>query len=60
VPARAPFTRGARLLILVRCADPVRTIRFPYYEAAGHAVTIRQSAELLADVAAWLRVEPGS
>jgi hypothetical protein len=44
----------------VRCADPVRTIRFPYYEAAGHAVTIRQSAELLADVAAWLRVEPGS
>ncbi|HEY5284540.1 MAG TPA: hypothetical protein VIM14_17245 [Polyangia bacterium] len=34
--------------------DPVvREIRFPYYENAGHAVPVRASAELLADVMEW-------
>ena len=34
-------------------APSTREIRFPYYAAAGHTVTIRQAAELLADVRQW-------
>ena len=30
-----------------------RTIRFPYYEEAGHSVTVSQPAEFLEDVIAW-------
>jgi hypothetical protein len=30
-----------------------KEIRFPSYPTAGHAVTVRASAELLADVSQW-------
>ena len=31
-----------------------RTIRFPYYSNSGHAVTLTEPGEMLADVIAWL------
>ena len=31
-----------------------RTIRFPYYSKSGHAVTLTEPAEMLADVTVWL------
>jgi hypothetical protein len=31
-----------------------RTIRFPYYSMSGHAVTMTEPQEILADVTAWL------
>lgn len=31
-----------------------RTIRFPFYADSGHAVTLTEPAEILADVTAWL------
>jgi hypothetical protein len=31
-----------------------RTIRFPHYSRSGHAVTLTEPAELLADVTSWL------
>jgi serine carboxypeptidase len=33
--------------------DATRFVRFPFYEGAGHMVTARRSAELLADLIDW-------
>lgn len=52
-----PETRPGRIVVTYApaagVAAPVQ-IRFPYYEDAGHAVTMRRTAELLEDVEAWL------
>ena len=36
-----------------------RTVRFPRYSRSGHAVTITEYAELLADVTSWLETTGG-
>jgi len=33
----------------------LRTIRFPYYSQSGHAVSLTEPAEFLADVTVWLK-----
>jgi hypothetical protein len=39
-------------------APLTREIRFPYYASAGHTVTMRAPAELLADVMQWYANTP--
>lgn len=59
--ARVPLTMGARgggprpqTFDVTMPSGEVRTVRFPTYEQAGHAVAERMGGELRDDVEAWL------
>jgi len=45
-------------LASVTAAPLTREVRFPYYASAGHTVTMRAPAELLADVMQWYANTP--